>query len=258
MIPPITPEDLDERVLRALVYPNREVTHYWTDRFEPGFYVALARAGFIAIGLRHHLHGDLLIPEMQSAYAVLDWPAMRESSHVRRLRASGRLEEDGVALHVTRDCRAVLDRIEAQHAPRCWLIPPYRALVHELAAAGPDAGLEMHAVELRAERRGELVAGELGYSIGRTYTSLSGFCSPDERAWRHFGSLQLVLLAERLRDAGYAFWNLGHPHMDYKGALGARVLSRSAFLERWHAHRDERPRRSIGAEPAGAELRDRA
>lgn len=239
MIPPIAPEDLDERTLHASIYADRSVTHYWTRSFEPGFYVMLARAGFITVGLRRREYGDLLLPEIQRAYAVLDWPAVHASSHVRKLRSSGRLEAEGVELRIVPDCRAVVAAIVEQHAPDCWLTPPYRALVHELAAAGPEAGLEMHGVELWSTRRGELVAGELGYTIGRVYTSLTGFCSPDDARWNHFGSLQLVLLAERLRDTGYAFWNLGHPHMDYKLELGARVLARDAFLARWCAHRDE-------------------
>jgi Leu/Phe-tRNA-protein transferase len=244
VIPPIGPADLDERTLWRLVYPNGSVTHYWTDLWDADFYVALARAGFISIAIRHPDHGDLLLPEIQRAYAVLDWPELRVSSHVRRLRESGRLEEDGVELRVSSDCHAVLGRLHEQHE-RCWLIEPYQALVHELAAAGPRAGLQMHAVELWSTRHERLVAGELGYSIGRTYTSLSGFCSPGDPVWNHFGSLQLVLLGERLRDAGYAFWNLGHPHMDYKLELGARVLDRAAFLERWLADRDEMPERPL-------------
>ncbi len=247
MIPPITPQDLDERVLRARIYPNRRVTYHWTDLWDADFYVGLARAGFMSIAMRHAEHGDLLLPEIQSAYAVLDWPRIRVSRHVRRLRESGRLEEEGIELHVSRDCHAVIERIEAQHAPTCWLIEPYAAIVHELAEAGPAAGLEMHGVELWSRRDGELVAGELGYTIGRTYTSLTGFCSPDVERFDHFGSLQLVLLAERLRDADYAFWNLGHPYMEYKLELGARVLERADFLQRWIAHRDEPLARSIAS-----------
>ena len=43
------------------------------------------------------------------------------------------------------------------------------------------------------------------------------------------------LLGEHLRDAGYAFWNLGHPFMQYKLDLGAQILPRADFLDRWNA-----------------------
>lgn len=245
MIPRITPRDLDERVLHEHVYPNTSVTHHWSDSFDADFYVALARAGFISIATRNRGLGALLLPEIQRAYAVLDWPSIHASTHVERLRRSGRLEEEGIELRVTRDCHAVVERINEQHGPACWLIPAYASLVHALAAKGASAGLEMHGVELWSQADNVLVAGELGYTIGRVYTSLSGFCSPNDSRFGHFGSLQLVLLAERLRDAGYAFWNLGHPHMDYKHGLGARVLRRDAFLRRWLAERDTPPARAL-------------
>ena len=78
-----------------------------------------------------------------------------------------------------------------------------------------------------------LVAGELGYTTGSVYTSLSGFCTRSDREWRHFGNLQLLLLAKALETRGYAFWNLGHPGMAYKRALGAQTLPRRKFLARW-------------------------
>jgi len=246
MIPQITPEDLAERELAERVYPDLSATHHWSLRWDQGFYVDLARAGFISIAQVDRRRGDVLLPEIQSAYAVLDWPAIHASTHVRRIRESGRLETDQVELRVETDCHTVIERIVEQHDPSCWLIPRYRTLIHELTAAGPAIGLEMHGVELWSRRSGELVAGELGYTIGATYTSLSGFCSPAGGEWNHFGSLQLVLLAERLRDSGYAFWNLGHPYMQYKVDLGAKILRRDAFLARWLVQRDEKPANELG------------
>jgi len=65
--------------------------------------------------------------------------------------------------------------------------------------------------------------------------SLSGFFRRERPEWNHFGKLQMVLLARRLEAAGFAFWNLGHPYMEYKTLLGAKVLSRADFLSRWDA-----------------------
>ena len=99
----------------------------------------------------------------------------------------------------------------------------------------------------RNAKQGKLVAGELGYTIGRTYTSLSGFCTRPDREWRHFGTLQMVMLAEHLRDLGYAFWNMGHPVQKYKRALGARVIAREEFLLRWLGASCEEPDEVLGA-----------
>jgi hypothetical protein len=76
------------------------------------------------------------------------------------------------------------------------------------------------------------VAGELGYTIGRTYTSMSGFFKREMKEYNNFGKLQLVMLAEALKKAGIFFWNLGHPHMKYKTDLAAMILSREDFLKR--------------------------
>lgn len=250
MIEPITPEHLRPDVFERLVRPDLARTHYWTDCWDPAFYAALARAGFIAIAHAHRTLGPLLLPELQRSYAVLDWPNLHASRHVTRLRRSGRLEREGVELAVRPDPKPVMEALARYHGPKCWLIEPYQRLVCALAERGADGGaapgaLVVRATELRAGPARELVAGELGYTIGRTYTSLSGFCRADDRAWRHFGTLQLVLLAERLRDSGYAFWNLGHPHMAYKRALGARVVKRERFLQRWRAHLGETPEREL-------------
>ena len=77
-----------------------------------------------------------------------------------------------------------------------------------------------------------LISGEIGYIIGKTYTSLSGFSS-DEKCYRNYGTAQLVLLAQYLQANGFSFWNLGQPYMDYKLALGAKIYERKAFLARW-------------------------
>ncbi len=250
MVYPISPAELQEDFLRAHVYPDARRTFYWTPSWDPDFYVALARAGFIAIGYDHPTHGPLLLPELQRSYAVLDWERLHVSRQLRRLMRSGRLEEQGVELRVAPSCERVIERLVEYHAPKTWLCPPYRALLAKLPTGG-QTHFALHAVELWSRRHDRLVAGELGYTTGSVYTSLSGFCTRPDREWRHFGSLQLVLLAQRLRDDGYAFWNLGHPGMAYKKALGARTLSRRAFLARWRVAVDDAPTRLLG-EPAAA------
>ncbi len=231
---------LHEDILREIFYPNLEETHFWSTDWDPVFYVALARAGFISISQRHPDLGAVLIAELQDAYAVLDWPNLHVSGHVRKIIRSGRLEDEGIELRIVDDCRRVLKCLLAYHGPRTWLSAPYCALLPRLPADG-DFGFALRGTELwsmKGSRGAELIAGELGYTIGGTYTSLSGFCTRPDRTWRHFGTLQIVLLAQRLRDLGFAFWNMGHPHHTYKRVLGARVIPREEFLERWCAARN--------------------
>ena len=199
----LSPASLDEEVLQALIYPRLEQTHYWSDSWDPAFYVSLARAGFIAISLPHPDVGDVLLPELQRSYAVLDWGNLHRSRKLRRLMASGRLEDDAIELRVSHSVDTVLQRLADYHGEDSWICEAYRSLVRTLARTG-STHFAMHGIELWSRRLDELVCGELGYSIGSTYTSLSGFCRPGEPQWRHFGTLQQVLLARALQQAGYA------------------------------------------------------
>lgn len=240
MIEYISPQMLDEAALREDFYLRTDVTFYWSDDWDPEFYVALARAGFICIAAQHPQIRTILIAELQQSYAVLDWQNLHCSSKLRKLMASGLLEEEGIELRVVDASDRLLDRLVSYHGEDNWIHSPYRSIVRYLAERA-DHRFAMHGVELWSTRRNELVAGELGYSIGATYTSLSGFCTREDRRWHHFGTLQQILLARALQDRGYAFWNMGHVSMPYKIALGARITPRASFLERWCAARDARP-----------------
>ena len=75
----------------------------------------------------------------------------------------------------------------------------------------------------------------MGVRTGRVYTSLTGFMDRRDEDYANAGKLQLIRLCEYLRDEGYAFWNLGHPYMPYKLALGAQVVERPDYLARLRA-----------------------
>jgi Leu/Phe-tRNA-protein transferase len=245
MIYPISPVDLEEDFLLEKLYLNLDRTFYWTDDWDPDFYVALARAGFISISRQNPEHETLLLPELQLRYAVLDWENLHISGHVQKLMRSGRLEEEEIELHVIRDHQRVLDRVLDYHGrDSTWLTKPYRDLLGRLPT-GERGDFALHGVELWSRKQDLLVAGEFGYTLGRIYTSLSGFCTRPALEWRGFGTLQMVLLAERLKERGFAFWNMGHPSQAYKCALGARLLDRRVFLDRWLGARDALPDRSL-------------
>ncbi len=121
------------------------------------------------------------------------------------------------------------------HGEICWLLPKYQEVLTKLIEDG--SSVEILGVELWD--RSELLAGELGYTIGATYTSLTGFSNRSHNIYNNLGSLQLVQLAKLLKSCGYHFWNLGHPNMAYKNAIGAVTIDRIPFLQRWVVSRDQ-------------------
>src|SRR5262249_53516101 len=84
-------------------------------------------------------------------------------------------------------------------------------------------GVQVHSVEIWEGE--ELIAGELGYTVGASYTSLSGF-----HAKSGSGTVQMIALGELLRSQGFTVWDLGMI-MKYKIDIGGQILMRSEFLK---------------------------
>lgn len=210
-------------VLNEYIYPDPR-NYYWCDDFSPDTYIALAKAGFISVS--HRVNGDLvLLPEMQEEYAVLDFSDLHISHKVARL-----IKKGGYRLEFNTRIGDVITSIQNAYED-CWMIGEYAQLMIYLSQNGYE-DFKLFSTELFDDTTGELIAGEIGYITRNIYTSLSGFHNPDKR-YENWGSLQLVLLGNHLENEGVRFWNLGHPQMEYKIDLGAKVLKRGEFLEKW-------------------------
>ena len=204
---------------------------YWTEDWSPEFYIAQAKAGFIAtsIDLGFPEPFRILLPEIQHAYAVLDWENLHVSRSMRRWMGSARCLRHDFRLRVGVDFREVLVGIANSH-PENWMEGRYHELLEELAGGEWD-DFELVPVGM-SDGRGRLVAGEMGLRTGKVYTSLTGFMDRRDPDLSNVGKLQLFQLGEYLRDGGFAFWNLGHPYMQYKLDLGAQIVERPDFLRR--------------------------
>jgi Leu/Phe-tRNA-protein transferase len=208
--------------LENRIYPNMYKNYYWSDDFSAKNYIALAKAGFISV-TEEYRGEELLIPEIQYKYALLDFKNLHISKKVRRI-----INNRSVTLELSRDLEVAFEEINRLHK-NSWFSLRYLSMLKETQEL--DGGLEVISVVLKEE--GRVVAGEIGYKIGRTYTSLSGFSNREKR-YRNYGTVQLVLLAKYLEKNGFDFWNLGHPFMDYKLRLGAKIYEREDFLKRWY------------------------
>jgi Leu/Phe-tRNA-protein transferase len=209
-------------ILHGFIYPSEEHTYYVSDDFSCDFYIALARAGFISV-YQEENNVAYLLPEMQYSYAVLDFENLHISKKVAKL-----LKKDTYTLKINHDIKGVIQAIKTYH-DECWIDGLYEELLYNLLKEEHE-NFELMSFEVWEDSK--LIAGEIGYKIGKTYTSLSGFATKEKR-YNNYGKLQLTLTARYLEKNNYAFWNLGHPYMMYKTDLGARVLFRKEFLYRW-------------------------
>ncbi|MBN2659581.1 MAG: hypothetical protein JXR86_21160, partial [Spirochaetales bacterium] len=228
----LTDEKLN-RNFRDYIKDRFYYQYFFSDDWSVRFYRKLAELGFIAItGSRGG--AVRLLPELQNQYALLDWKDLVIDSSVRKIIRNGKGAP--VILRIEQNPESVLKNLHEVWQDRTWLTDQYCELIRKLATAEErrnDRRFAIWGVSLLAGPEQIPVAGELGYSIGKTFTSLSGFFRRDLKQFNNFGKLQMIMLAEVLKEKGMAFWNLGHPHMPYKTNLGARIISRNDFLKRW-------------------------
>ena len=223
----IYPMDLDmlqnRNYLKQMIYPNMHREYYWSSDFSPAFYIAQAKAGFMAIC--ETIDGrELLLPEMQRSYAVLHFENLHISKKVAKI-----IRRDEPELHFSFSMNEVAREIQSQHK-NSWLTPRYLRTLQETLEK--DNHFLPLSISIK-EAKGKPIAGEVGYCIGGTYTSLTGFSSREKR-YRDYGKVQMVLLAKELQENGFKLWNFGHPYMPYKTALGAKIYTRKEFLELWY------------------------
>lgn len=207
--------------LQEYIYSNMDMHFYWGNDLSPEYYIAQAKAGFIATSTGSE-EAKILLPEMQYSYAVLDFENLHISKKVQKL-----LRRNKLQIEISSDLEQVFAGIAKQHADN-WLTSWYQSIL--MATQGKDDNFEPVAVVIKEDD--SIVAGEIGYIIGKVYTSLSGFCSR-EKAYNNYGTAQLVLLAFYLEEKQFAFWNLGHPAFTYKRAMGVKEIGRLQFLKRW-------------------------
>ena len=216
----------DKNILFNYIYPNEKSNYYLSDDFSKDFYIKLAFYGFITTSISFE-NKFYLLPEIQFEYAILDFGNLHISKKIKKL-----LNQNNFEFSINKDFNLVLENLEKYHKTN-WLQDKYKELILSLIDyVHPTIDFEIMSVELYDKDTKELIAGEIGYKINSTYTSLTGFSSK-EKKYNNWGKLQLVLLAIYLEKENFSFWNLGHPYMQYKFDLGAISFSRKEFLKRW-------------------------
>ncbi len=214
---------LDDNIFRHMIADEHN-SYYWCDDWSEELYIALAQKGFISTTYDTK-DGLVLLPELEFDYGILDFDNLHISKKVKKL-----LTKNDYRFSIDERFDEVIEKFGDFHKDN-WLKGRYVELFKTLHSKKYN-NFRTISVEI-CSNDGELICGEVGYIIGEIYTSLSGFSS-HEKKYNNYGNLQLVLLAKYLQKNGFAFWNLGHPHMPYKIKLGAKVYKRTEFLQRWN------------------------
>lgn len=213
---------LDEFILHG-IYDDENHDYYWSDDFSTEFYITLAKVGFITVGLENE-GKEVLLPQIQTHYALLDHKDLHISHHVQKL-----LYRQPFTFTINARFTEVIDGIKACHE-NCWINTSYETLLHQLYT-GDFEDFKLICTEVSDSLTNTLVAGEIGYLCNNIYTGLTKF-SLKEKAYTNWGTLQRVVLTQYLTSIGIHFSNLGQPQMQYKLDLGARIYPRKAFLEK--------------------------
>ena len=216
----------DKDILINEIYANTESNYYFSDDFSKDFYIDLCYFGFISTTI---IDNDklFLLPEIQFEYALLYFENLHISKKVKKL-----IKKKDYIFEIDSNIKEVLNKLDEYHNPN-WLIGDYKNLLIELFKDDSES-FKIKTFLVKDKKTKEIIAGEIGYKIGNTYTSLTGFSSK-EKKYNNYGTLQLILTAKYLEKENYKLWNLGHPYMEYKYAIGAKCYKREKFLEQWYS-----------------------
>jgi Leu/Phe-tRNA-protein transferase len=235
------------------LYLRRFITPYHGDFcvtrvFHFKLVAQLMSEGFLPIAT-----DGVLLPKLHANRCVITLP---NDLHVSK---SVRKKSKRFNITVNKAFDNVVEGCKKQHGRRCWLYPPLVEAFKTMNDAGKvqcmvseDGGnaserecpVRLYSIEVWNESSGELAGGELGYSVGSIYTSLTGFSSEESA-----GSVQLAALGRMLCSLGFSIWDLGM-QMEYKDSLGSHLMPRKQFVE--HVH-DVRERKGNTVLPAHAE-----
>jgi len=216
----------------------------WAVSYDPDFIGKLMYNGFLTMCERVDLHHCILLPKLHVVRCVVDLNCLKISKSALK-------KSRGFKLSINKDFDGVCDAIVEQHGEN-WFQKPLVAAFKEMnrrGSSGSNGGrVFVHSFELWKVDGEELslAAGEVGYSFGGCYTSLSGFSKVDSS-----GTIQLAATGCFLKSQGYQMWDFGM-EIEYKIQLGATNLPRNEFIRELEKTRDILNTRFLELEPTDA------
>jgi Leu/Phe-tRNA-protein transferase len=217
-------DDLDILV-DALIETNYSEDFCVSTNLDPVFISSLMKAGFLVMSAEFPKHPGLyiLLPKLHLVRSILDFNKL----HIKR---SGKSLLKFYELRFNTDFEQIMDRCVEIHG-NAWLTTPLidaiRAM-HHVPHISQEHSCDMFCaktVSFGVYRGGVLRAGEFGSLCGRVYTSYSGYYDESNA-----GTVQMILMAQFLKEQGFPFLDLGMP-LPYKYGLGAEDVTPQEFVK---------------------------
>jgi len=177
---------------------------------------------------------------------LIDLQQLQQQQHPLHISKSTRKKSKRFLVTLNQAWDAVIAGCHEQHGDKCWLYPPLVQVLEAMYRVEHTPALilqdnrndhrsnpqvcpvRLYSVEVWNVATGHLAGGELGYTVGSIYTSLTGFAREDSA-----GSVQLAALGRLLQARGFSLWDLGM-EMDYKRTLGCQLMPRADFVRHVH------------------------
>lgn len=226
------PETFLPHYLRPYVQHSHD-DFFVSTHFSPMLISQLMAEGFLPIATPRYL-----VPKLHRQRMVI-YPIIDPKTNDIQVHTSKSTKKKcrRFSLTLQKDFHGVIRGCHTQHGVG-WLYPPIVnafATLHKatcendgimvrLGSDGESVTLRFITTEIWNDKH-ELVGGEIGYSVGTIYTSLSGFASEDSA-----GSVQLAALGHLLAHQKYEIWDLGMG-LEYKKRLGAKEMDRVTFVD---------------------------
>ena len=241
-------KEIDDALAILPRYLHVYVGHYHDDfyiakSFDPSLIAQLMVEGFLPIAG----NSRFLLPKLHLERCVLQ---LRPVSNLH-ISKSTRKKSKRYLLSLNEAFDDVVHGCHRQHGIN-WLFPPivnaFRTLHRYTEEHGAcqtqlilddsfepsgTIAVRFYSVEIWNAETGKLAGGELGYTVGGMYSSLTGFTDEDAA-----GSVQLAALGKLLIQCGFKRWDLGM-EMEYKRKLGAEMIPRQEFVAEVHRTRVE-------------------
>lgn len=226
------------KYLKPYLYPYHGEFCY-TPIFQTRFIAQVMAEGFLPVATQ-----GMLLPKLHNHRCVVRLTP--DELHVSK---SVRKKCKRFTISINQRLEDVIKGCHEQHGSHCWLYPPLVEAFREMMQAQkveasvmdeatgkplPNRSwtVRLYTVEVWNQETGALAGGELGYTVGSIYTSLTGFTKEDSA-----GSVQLIALGRLLKERGYHLWDLGMD-MEYKRGIGSHLMPRATFVSEVHRVRE--------------------